>query len=95
MERYIMESFKIVNSYNTMPQVDFLDSQLQELKHYFEGYRETMLIKLVGKQNIDELGINTERYTLGSSSRASYERGRSQANFDITLLGELIANSKS
>lgn len=50
-----MESFKFINSYNTMPQVDFLVSQLQDLKHFFEGYRETMLIKLVGKQNIDEL----------------------------------------
>lgn len=69
-----------------MPQVDFLDSQLQDLKHFFEGYRETMLIKLVGKQNIDELGINTERYTLGSTSRASYERGRSQASFDINFI---------
>lgn len=81
-----MENFNFFNSDNTLPPLTSLNFQYEDLKHFFEGYREMMIIHLVGEQTLEDMGINTARYSPGSASRASYDNGRQRAQFDIALL---------
>lgn len=66
--------------------INVLDSELQHLKYFFEGYRDFVLIKFHGEQKAEDVGVDTQKYSPGSARQISYEEGYKKAENDFMPL---------
>jgi|JI10StandDraft_1071094.scaffolds.fasta_scaffold214211_3 hypothetical protein len=66
------------------------DSTIQHLKHYHEGYRESILTSMFGESYVERIGIDVDRYSPNSARKNSYNEGwesaKNDVNFKITGL---------
>lgn len=63
-----------------------LDCENQHIKHYQEGYRESMLTQIHSEDKVwDELQIDVDRYSPDSARRISYDQGWYEAISDYGL----------
>lgn len=71
---------------NNKKEIFRLDCENQHIKHYQEGYRESMLTQIHGEDKIwDKLQIDTGRYAPDSARRISYNQGWNDAISDYGL----------
>lgn len=63
-----------------------LDNMNQHLKHYQEGYRESMLTQIYEEDKVwSNFEIDVDRYLPGSARRFSYDQGWNDAISDYSL----------
>lgn len=65
--------------------INLLDSKLQHLTYFFEGYRDYVLIRFHGEQKAEDMGVDTQKYSPGSARQVSYEEGQKKAENDLRL----------
>ena len=61
------------------------DYEAQHFKYFFKGYREKVLERLYGEQEVEDMGIDTQRYSPDSARRFSYDEGRKKAQEDCAM----------
>jgi len=64
------------------------DCLIQHLTHYIEGYKEFILTQRKGEQIVEDMGIDTNRFSPGSTRRFSYNEGWFDAQNDYNNLNK-------